>query len=214
MIAYSKTVKPEFRPKIKPIKTAVGGKIKVLLATGIPLPVVGHRGGFRDEMIRKRALRVVIQKRKGISHSFIGNVVQIPAIYDPECTDIWKFEKKVRDTMMNHILVRAIKGALNEEEDLDDLFLVFEFVIYVQLESDDEDLKEICCAWTELPLRDMKRSETRTLPLKGGSPLNPVDISSREFRTERTGLNSLKKAMFGVEKMLEIKIEPLEKIYR
>lgn len=70
--------------------------------------------------------------------------------------------------------------------------MVFELAVCVKV---GDRITEMSCGWCQLDMALLDRAITHKLPIKGGSPSAEMLIKDQDVRTNRTGLQYLKKVM-------------------
>jgi hypothetical protein len=94
--------------------------------------------------------------------------------------DIWNFETSEDKDI---VVFRTGPDAVEAQT----LSLVFEFTIFIVKQQPIE----MSCGFARLPLTTFDRSTNLDLPVIGGSPSNPTEISMSDVRVKRSGLKSL-----------------------
>ena len=62
--------------------------------------------------------------------------------------------------------------------------ILIELVVYVQSGSEGHrKVTEMCCGWTELPVKSFIRKQTLELVIFGGSPTSQLEIEKATLRT-------------------------------
>ena len=85
--------------------------------------------------------------------------------------------------------------------------ILIELVVYVK--SGRDKITEMSCGWCELPVDELTRGMTHKLEIHGGTPTAEVEISNKDVRNNRSGINFVKKVFTNKnEKMLEIEVTP------
>lgn len=156
-------LKPENRPRLRPIPTTLGSQITIELAEGVPLPA--NSSTFDRQNIVKRVVRVGLFDN--VKQDLIFNSAQIVASWNQGSEDIWEFNNGPSASNLNPIIFRTTQiDDLNKQ----DVFLVFELVVYVK---NGAKTTEMSCGWSKVELASCERDLSKIkLDIKGGSPMS------------------------------------------
>ena len=158
------------------IQTSVCCKITFDSANGVPIPDESKVN--RDSEIVARVLKICLFNKK--TKRFIGNCITVECSWSKESEDMWNFEKD--NKKLNHNIILRHQDI---ESGLEDVVIVFEFVIYLKK---SDVITELNCGWSSLDLSIMRASGDFKLPIKGGSPMKTEVIDEQDIRAKRTGM--------------------------
>lgn len=141
----------KFLPKLRPMEPGLSAQIEIRGATGVPGPESlsqngpGGKGGEKASEIVKRAVRLSLEVKTGLSKSLVANAVQIPVDYDPGNQDVWSFGTSDAAKLMSTVLFRTSAWEGYDKEDAEGRIL-FELVAYVKAGEGDA-ITEMSCGW-------------------------------------------------------------------
>lgn len=178
-------------------------EIKLLMAYGVPIP--SRQNVKRESTILHRELKIGLFDQS--NNKFIGNTVNVTAIWKQEYEDRWYLSRNYMGGE-NSIFLKIQDF---EENKYKSVALIFEFVIYYLKEN---QLMEISCGYTSMDIINInaKSFGKKKLTLEGGAPFKKIIIRKDDVKSNRTGWrNVVKKITKPIESQLEIEIMPLSK---
>lgn len=149
-----------FVPELRPMEPSLCARIQIGQATGVPGPESlakkgeGGKAGGKESEIVKRALRVSLEAKTGLSKSIVGNVIQIPVDYNPQNQDVWSFGTSEASKLMRAVLFRTSAWEGYDKAEAEGRIL-FELVAYVKTGENDA-ISEMSCGWAQLSLESLK----------------------------------------------------------
>ena len=193
---------PKLNSYVRPIPTYLGAEIKLLLATGIPIP---------SEQVDRKAQFVAREVRAALfdfgSNKFVGNVVTIAADWRPEYEDRWYFKpSKIRGESRLYFRMADF-----DEKTQANLAIVFDFVVFYKVS--DTQLIEMSSGWTKIEVTKLGTPQTLSLSLNGGTPKKMTSINEMDVRTKREGWRYVvKKISKKIMSKLDIVIIPHDRL--
>jgi hypothetical protein len=179
---------------LRPITTKINAKISFDTATGVAIPDENVLN--REESILGRILKIAFFNAK--DNSFIGNSINIEAIWNKNYEDRWYFEED-KKMFSNNVIIRY-NGA-----DYEYIQVIIEFVILLKKEN---IITETSCGWSSIELKDLMKSSEMKLQIKGGVPNKKDDINKTDIRTRRSGWAKFAQFFSGeVKSQLPVKIK-------
>lgn len=184
-------------------------KLSLERATGIPLPAAET---LKNAHITNRCLRVCLLKNK----TYLGNIAEIPARYDPDYEDRWYFNKMdsldinldANAYAKDELGTLSMFGGLKSSQDLiikkDNydvsqdvgIELILELVVSVKRKDCKNEIM-MSNGFAKVKLADLQKKSSFALDVQGGDPVsNELRINPDEIRRGRKGFFACFACMF------------------
>ena len=201
-LSWQNSEKNALNSYLKPFATDYGCEIKLVMATGIPVP--SEEIDLQGRLIAREIRAILYDFSSG---RFVGNVATVMAEWSPEYEDQWHFNPaKIKGEDKLYFRIAEF-----DERFQKNLAIVFEFVVFYKV--NDKQLIEMSAGWTAIDVMKLNKAQSHSLELHGGSPMKMTFINENDVRTNREGWrNVMKKMSKKVASQLSIEVTPHHKL--